>query len=98
MKNADLSFFLRDVKLEYKTLKQRQIEYNKKEKKLYGNMFARLSKLEALEPKEVNIYLLQWKDIKKLQFLIINSLQKAEAEAMDVEKSDEAAAAVGPTS
>eukprot|EP00249_Psilotum_nudum_P018292 c26731_g1_i3 orf=565-2328(-) len=37
----------REVKLAYKTLKQKQIEYNKKEAKMYGNMFARLSKLEA---------------------------------------------------
>eukprot|EP00250_Pteridium_aquilinum_P013605 c21449_g1_i1 orf=550-2310(-) len=42
----------RDVKLEYRTLKQRQIEYNKKEAKMYGNMFARLSKLESIETKK----------------------------------------------
>eukprot|EP00268_Persea_americana_P026861 TRINITY_DN263_c0_g2_i1.p1 TRINITY_DN263_c0_g2~~TRINITY_DN263_c0_g2_i1.p1 ORF type:complete len:577 (+),score=198.04 TRINITY_DN263_c0_g2_i1:428-2158(+) len=40
----------RDVKLEYKTLKEKVKEYNKKEAKLYGNMFARMSKLEQLEP------------------------------------------------
>lgn len=39
----------RDVKLAYRTLKQRQIEYNKKEAKMYGNMFARLSKPELGE-------------------------------------------------
>jgi FK506-binding protein 4/5 len=39
----------REVKLEYKLLKQKQVEQNKKEAKLYGNMFARLSKLEATE-------------------------------------------------
>ncbi|MCO5566991.1 hypothetical protein L7F22_020674 [Adiantum nelumboides] len=43
----------RDVKLEYRTLKQRQVEYNKKEAKMYGNMFARLSKLEAVETKKL---------------------------------------------
>eukprot|EP01018_Ginkgo_biloba_P039856 Gb_32210 [translate_table: standard] len=42
----------REVRLEYKTLKQRQIEYNKKEAKLYGNMFVRLKKLEAFEEKK----------------------------------------------
>ncbi|XP_024521648.1 70 kDa peptidyl-prolyl isomerase [Selaginella moellendorffii] len=41
----------RDLRMEYKSLKQKQVEYNKKEAKLYGNMFARLSKLEALEQK-----------------------------------------------
>jgi FK506-binding protein 4/5 len=43
----------REVKLEYKLLKQKQVEQNKKEAKLYGNMFARLSKLEATEKKPV---------------------------------------------
>ncbi|KAJ7570465.1 hypothetical protein O6H91_01G120900 [Diphasiastrum complanatum] len=45
----------REVRLEYKTLKRRQIEYNKKEAKLYGNMFSRLSKLEAVDAKEREI-------------------------------------------
>ncbi|ONK56658.1 uncharacterized protein A4U43_C10F11310 [Asparagus officinalis] len=35
----------RDVKLEYKTLKEKMKEYNKKEAKFYGNMFAKMSKL-----------------------------------------------------
>lgn len=39
----------RDVKLEYRTLKEKMKEYNKKEAKFYGNMFARMNKLEALE-------------------------------------------------
>ncbi|KAK9281012.1 hypothetical protein L1049_003904 [Liquidambar formosana] len=39
----------RDVKLEYRTLKEKVKEYNKKEAKLYGNMFARMNKLESLE-------------------------------------------------
>ncbi|XP_058103194.1 70 kDa peptidyl-prolyl isomerase-like [Magnolia sinica] len=39
----------RDVKLEYKTLKEKLKEYNKKEAKFYGNMFARMNKLEQLE-------------------------------------------------
>ncbi|KAM2009205.1 hypothetical protein FF1_003781 [Malus domestica] len=34
----------RDVKLEYKTLKENMKEYNKKEAKFYGNMFAKLTK------------------------------------------------------
>uniref|UniRef100_A0A0C9QRE4 peptidylprolyl isomerase n=1 Tax=Wollemia nobilis TaxID=56998 RepID=A0A0C9QRE4_9CONI len=42
----------RDVKLEYRTLKEKQKEYNKKEAKFYGNMFARMSKLEELEIKK----------------------------------------------
>lgn len=37
----------RDVKLEYKTLKEKMKEYNKKQAKFYGNMFAKLSKLES---------------------------------------------------
>lgn len=42
----------REVQLEYKILKQKQIEYNKKDAKLYGNMFAKLNKLEAFEGKK----------------------------------------------
>lgn len=48
-KALDLDPNNKEVKLEYKRLKQKQIEQNKKEAKLYGNMFARLSKLEAAE-------------------------------------------------
>lgn len=42
----------RDVKLEYRTLKEKQKEYNKKAAKFYGNMFARMSKLEELESRK----------------------------------------------
>ena len=48
-KALDLDPDNKEVKLEYKRLKQKQIEQNKKEAKLYGNMFARLSKMEASE-------------------------------------------------
>ncbi|KAL2652977.1 hypothetical protein R1flu_021105 [Riccia fluitans] len=41
----------RDIRQEYKVLKQKQIEQNKKEAKMYGNMFSRLSKLERTEKK-----------------------------------------------
>ncbi|XP_008244682.1 PREDICTED: peptidyl-prolyl cis-trans isomerase FKBP62 [Prunus mume] len=37
----------RDVKLEYKTLKEKMKEFNKKEAKFYGNMFAKLSKSDS---------------------------------------------------
>lgn len=39
----------RDVKLEYKTLKEKVKEYNKKEAKFYGNMFAKMSMLGSVE-------------------------------------------------
>ncbi|KAI5599853.1 hypothetical protein POPTR_002G248300v4 [Populus trichocarpa] len=39
----------RDVKLEHKTLKEKMKEYNKKEAKFYGNMFAKMSKVGSLE-------------------------------------------------
>ncbi|KAL6009521.1 70 kDa peptidyl-prolyl isomerase [Asimina triloba] len=39
----------RDVKLEYRNLKEKVKEYNKKDAKFYGNMFAKLSKLEQTE-------------------------------------------------
>ncbi|XP_021907399.1 peptidyl-prolyl cis-trans isomerase FKBP62-like [Carica papaya] len=39
----------REVKLEYRTLKEKMKEYNKKEAKFYGNMFAKMNKLESLE-------------------------------------------------
>ncbi|KAI3742072.1 hypothetical protein L1987_59752 [Smallanthus sonchifolius] len=37
----------RDVKLEYKLLKEKMKEYNKKDAKFYGNMFAKLSALDS---------------------------------------------------
>ncbi|XP_042459415.1 70 kDa peptidyl-prolyl isomerase-like [Zingiber officinale] len=39
----------REVKLEYKVLKEKVREYNKRDAQFYGNMFAKLSKLEAPE-------------------------------------------------
>ncbi|XP_027157508.1 peptidyl-prolyl cis-trans isomerase FKBP62-like [Coffea eugenioides] len=39
----------RDVKLEYKALKEKVKEYNKKDAKFYGNMFAKLNKLESVD-------------------------------------------------
>lgn len=38
------------MKLEYKILKEKVREYNKKDAKFYGNMFAKMSKLEPVEP------------------------------------------------
>lgn len=35
-------WFIRDVKLEYKTLKEKVKEYNRKDKQLYSKMFAKL--------------------------------------------------------
>ena len=37
------------MKLEYKTLKEKVKEFNKKEAKFYGNMFAKLNKLDPHE-------------------------------------------------
>ncbi|KAJ9176634.1 hypothetical protein P3X46_011921 [Hevea brasiliensis] len=39
----------RDVKLEYKTLKEKMREYNKKEAKFYGNMFSKMNKLGPVD-------------------------------------------------
>lgn len=39
----------RDVKLEYKILKEKVKEYNKKDAKFYGNMFAKLNKVEIFD-------------------------------------------------
>lgn len=39
----------RDVKLEYKALKDKVKEFNKKDAKFYGNMFAKLNKLQPFE-------------------------------------------------
>ncbi|KAI4356333.1 hypothetical protein L6164_000363 [Bauhinia variegata] len=39
----------REVKLEYRTLKEKMKEYNRREAKLYGNMFAKMSKSEPLD-------------------------------------------------
>lgn len=40
----------RDVKLEYRALKEKMREYNKKDAKFYGNMFAKMKRLEPAEP------------------------------------------------
>ncbi|XP_057966653.1 peptidyl-prolyl cis-trans isomerase FKBP62-like isoform X2 [Malania oleifera] len=42
----------RDVKLEYRTLKEKVREYNKKDAKFYGNMFAKMNKIEVVESKK----------------------------------------------
>lgn len=44
------------MKLEYKTLKEKVKEYNKKQAKFYGNMFAKLTKLEPHESKVSKFY------------------------------------------
>lgn len=49
----------REVKLEYKTLKEKVKEFNKKDAKFYGNMFAKLNKTgggapEAAEPMSID--------------------------------------------
>ncbi|GJP31606.1 hypothetical protein CLOM_g14251 [Closterium sp. NIES-68] len=48
-KALDLDPENRDLKLEYRTLKRKIAEQNQKEKKIYGNLFARLHKLEEKE-------------------------------------------------
>jgi hypothetical protein len=45
----------RDVTLEHKRLRQKQIAYRKKEAKLYGNMFERMRKMEEKEPKQPDV-------------------------------------------
>lgn len=42
-----LLFDIREVKLEYKALKEKIKEYNKKEAKFYGNMFAKMNKMDS---------------------------------------------------
>lgn len=39
----------RDVKLEYKALKEKVKEFNKKDAKFYGNMFAKLTKMQSTD-------------------------------------------------
>ncbi|KAI3514522.1 hypothetical protein L1887_12991 [Cichorium endivia] len=45
----------KDVKMEYRVLKEKMREYNKKDAKFYGNMFAKLSAVDSkkMAPKEV---------------------------------------------
>ncbi|GJT04949.1 rotamase FKBP 1 [Tanacetum coccineum] len=52
----------RDAKLEYKVLKEKMKEYNKKDAKFYGNMFAKLSAVDSKKtaPKVV------WDSLKEL--------------------------------
>lgn len=40
---------IRDVKIEYKILKEKVKEYNKRDAKFYGNIFAKWGKLEHME-------------------------------------------------
>ncbi|GBG79509.1 hypothetical protein CBR_g29656 [Chara braunii] len=51
-KATDIDPENRDVKLAVRELKRRQRVQNQQEAKLYGNMFARLSKMEEMEAKE----------------------------------------------
>lgn len=51
-----LLFWNRDVKLEYKTLKEKLKEFNKKQAMFYGNMFAKLNKVESQESKVSKFY------------------------------------------
>lgn len=41
-----LDDIIRDVKMEYKILKQKVREFNKKDAQFYGSMFAKLNRLE----------------------------------------------------
>ena len=43
--------WFRDVKLVYKTLKEKMREYNRRDAKFYGNMFAKWRKLEHMDIK-----------------------------------------------
>ncbi|KOM58390.1 hypothetical protein LR48_Vigan11g142400 [Vigna angularis] len=51
-KALDLDPDNREVKLEYRTLKEKMKEYNKKEAKFYGNIFNKLHKLDSLDNNE----------------------------------------------
>ena len=42
LKKTNWWWCFRDVKLEYKVLKEKVKEYNKKDAKFYGNMFAKI--------------------------------------------------------
>ncbi|KAJ7950530.1 Peptidylprolyl isomerase [Quillaja saponaria] len=55
----------REVKLEYKTLKEKVKEYNKKEAKFYGNMFAKITKSESID--------LNKPDVKDAELMSIDS-------------------------
>ena len=44
-----LVFFLRDVKMGYRKLKEKVREYNRREAKFYGNIIEKLSKVESKE-------------------------------------------------
>ncbi|KAL2470706.1 Peptidyl-prolyl cis-trans isomerase FKBP62 [Abeliophyllum distichum] len=42
----------RDVKLEYKALKQKEKEYNKKDAQFYGNIFAKMNRMQPFDSNE----------------------------------------------
>lgn len=44
-----LHVMIRDVKLEYKNPQTEVKEFNKKDAKFYGNMFAKLNKLQPVD-------------------------------------------------
>ncbi|XP_010532918.1 PREDICTED: peptidyl-prolyl cis-trans isomerase FKBP62 [Tarenaya hassleriana] len=45
----------REMKLEYRRLKEKMKEYNKKEAKFYGNMFAKLNKEASKDPEPMSV-------------------------------------------
>lgn len=48
------------MKLEYKTLKEKMKEFNKKEAKFYGNMFAKLTKSDSPDSKASILLVRDW--------------------------------------
>lgn len=77
----------REVKLAYRTLKERQSEYNKKEAQMYGNMFARLSKPESGETKVRPFGVLCFSIMKDSHVYFSTGLQKAESESTEIAAS-----------
>jgi hypothetical protein len=62
------------VKLEYKTLKDKVKEFNKKQAKFYGNMFAKMNKVESHESKVSKFYPLSCLGLTVMSYFGISSV------------------------
>ncbi|GAB2216367.1 hypothetical protein Droror1_Dr00024139 [Drosera rotundifolia] len=79
----------REVKLEYKALKDKVKEYNKKDAKLYSNMFSKLTKLEFNEIPAGKIELKEDPKAKEATAIAELSSEEEQLEQLEAEKYEE---------
>ncbi|GAB2215209.1 hypothetical protein Drorol1_Dr00019590, partial [Drosera rotundifolia] len=79
----------REVKLEYKALKDKAKEYNKKDAKLYSNMFSKLTKLESNEIPAGKTEVKEDAKAKEATAIAELSSEEEQLEQLEAEKAEE---------